>query len=80
MCYLYTNYVKIAEIVQARKKVTDQKAIGNRFCGELHEVVQHIQEPRLLKDAIAKFHKKYVPNGVTSQVRKTIYFKEFSKL
>merc|ERR1712187_991416 len=34
---------------------------------DLHECVQFIQEPKLLKDSVTSLFKKYVPNGIKKQ-------------
>merc|ERR1719183_2372047 len=55
------------EIVTQRKKMTDCQTIIKRFKNDLHECVQFIQDPKLLKDSIANLYKKYVPNGIKKQ-------------
>merc|ERR1711998_550797 len=55
------------EIVSQRKKMTDCQTIIKRFKNDLHESVQHIQDPKLLKDSIGKLYGKYVPNGIKKQ-------------
>merc|ERR1719313_1960678 len=55
------------EIVTQRKKMTDCQTIIKRFKNDLHECVQHIQDPKLLKDSVTGLYKKYVPNGIKKQ-------------
>merc|ERR1712048_24758 len=55
------------EIVSQRKKMTDCQTIIKRFKNDLHECVQHIQDPKLLKDSVTGLYKKYVPNGIKKQ-------------
>jgi len=55
------------DIVSQRKKMTDCQTVIKRFKTDLHECVQFIQEPRLLKDSVSALYKKYVPNGVKKQ-------------
>lgn len=55
------------DIVAQRKKITDCSTVIKRFKTDLHECVQHIQEPKQLKEAVTALYKKYVPNGVKKQ-------------
>lgn len=55
------------DIVSQRKKMTDCQTVVKRFKTDLHECVQFIQEPRLLKESVSALYKKYVPNGVKKQ-------------
>ncbi|CAE8610875.1 unnamed protein product [Polarella glacialis] len=55
------------DIVSQRKKMTDCQTVIKRFKTDLHECVQFIQEPKLLKDSVTALYKKYVPNGVKKQ-------------
>merc|ERR1719287_108222 len=55
------------EIVTQRKKMTDCQTIIKRFKNDLHECVQFIQDPKLLKDSVSSLYKKYVPNGIKKQ-------------
>merc|ERR1719265_2889381 len=55
------------EIVSQRKKMTDCQTIIKRFKNDLHESVQFIHDPKLLKESIANLYKKYVPNGIKKQ-------------
>ncbi|CAE7596826.1 CFAP57 [Symbiodinium natans] len=55
------------DIVSQRKKMTDCQTVIKRFKTDLHECVQFIQEPRLLKESVSALYKKYVPNGVKKQ-------------
>eukprot|EP00929_Paragymnodinium_shiwhaense_P023266 TRINITY_DN1460_c0_g2_i1.p1 TRINITY_DN1460_c0_g2~~TRINITY_DN1460_c0_g2_i1.p1 ORF type:complete len:1226 (+),score=432.73 TRINITY_DN1460_c0_g2_i1:97-3774(+) len=55
------------EIVSQRKRMTDSQTIIKRFKNDLHESVQFIQDPKLLKESITSLYKKYVPNGIKKQ-------------
>merc|ERR1712048_829063 len=55
------------EIVSQRKKMTDCQTIIKRFKNDLHECVQFIQDPKLLKDSVTRLYNKYVPNGIKKQ-------------
>mmetsp|Transcript_13687 Transcript_13687/g.36226 ORF Transcript_13687/g.36226 Transcript_13687/m.36226 type:complete len:1228 (-) Transcript_13687:39-3722(-) len=55
------------EIVNQRKRMLESATIIKRLKTDLHESVQHIQEPKQLKEAVAALYKKYVPNGVKKQ-------------
>merc|ERR1719221_193617 len=55
------------EIVTQRKKMLESQTIIKRFKTDLHEAIQYIQEPKLLKDSVSNLHKKYVPNGIKKQ-------------
>merc|ERR1711988_1479158 len=55
------------EIVTQRKKMTDCQTVIKRFKTDLHECVQFIQEPKLLRDTFTALYKKYVPNGIKKQ-------------
>merc|ERR1719413_295202 len=47
--------------------MTDCQTIIKRFKNDLHECVQFIQDPKLLKDSVTGLYKKYVPNGIKKQ-------------
>merc|ERR1712048_297264 len=55
------------EIVSQRKKMTDCQTVIKRFKTDLHECVQFIQDPKLLRDSATALYKKYVPNGIKKQ-------------
>jgi len=55
------------EIVTQRKKMLESQTIIKRFKTDLHESIQFIQEPKLLRESVASLHKKYVPNGIKKQ-------------
>eukprot|EP00927_Polykrikos_kofoidii_P004457 TRINITY_DN11755_c0_g1_i1.p1 TRINITY_DN11755_c0_g1~~TRINITY_DN11755_c0_g1_i1.p1 ORF type:complete len:1221 (-),score=291.71 TRINITY_DN11755_c0_g1_i1:257-3919(-) len=55
------------EIVSQRKKMTDCQTIIKRFKNDLHECVQFIQDPKLLKESVTGLYKKYVPHGIKKQ-------------
>merc|ERR1711870_140272 len=37
------------------------------FKTDLHDSIQFIQEPKLLREKVSNLHKKYVPNGIKKQ-------------
>merc|ERR1719370_1683417 len=55
------------EIISQRKRMLESQTIIKRFKNDLHECVQYIQEPKLLKDSATGLYKKYVPSGVRKQ-------------
>lgn len=67
------------DIVSQRKKMTDCQTVIKRFKTDLHECVQFIQEPRLLKESVTALYKKYVPNGVKKQELDTDIQREYNR-
>jgi len=67
------------DIVSQRKKITDCQTVIKRFKTDLHECVQFIQEPRLLKESVTALYKKYVPNGVKKQELDTDIQREYNR-
>merc|ERR1711974_218817 len=55
------------ELVSQRKKLNDADNMMKRFRTDLHEAIQHIQEPKQLKDSVKYLFQKYV----TQQVQTT---------
>merc|ERR1711920_461401 len=55
------------EIVTQRKKMLESQTIIKRFKTDLHDSIQFIQEPKMLRDKVANLHKKYVPPGIKKQ-------------
>mmetsp|Transcript_155 Transcript_155/g.483 ORF Transcript_155/g.483 Transcript_155/m.483 type:complete len:1201 (-) Transcript_155:691-4293(-) len=52
------------EILSQRRKCSDAEARIKRFRTDLHEVVQHIQDPKALKEAAKKLYQKHVTDTV----------------
>lgn len=67
------------DIVSQRKKMTDCQTVIKRFKTDLHECVQFIQEPRLLKESVTALYKKYVPKGVKKQELDTDIQREYNR-
>jgi len=55
------------EIIEQRRRMLESTTIIKRLSTDLHESVQHIQEPKQLRDAVSALYKKYVPHGVKKQ-------------
>jgi chromosome segregation ATPase len=55
------------EIIEQRRRMLESSTIIKRLKTDLHESVQHIQEPKQLRDAVSALYKKYVPHGVKKQ-------------
>ena len=56
------------EILSQRTKLSDTDAKVRGFRTELHETVQHIQEPKALKEAIKKMYQRHVTETVSARV------------
>jgi WD40 repeat protein len=52
------------EIMRQRASLGDQESLVRRFRSELHESVQYIQDPKMLRDSIAKLYKKQAKEQV----------------
>merc|ERR1711966_55386 len=52
------------EILTQRQGLADQESLIRRFRCELHECVQFIQEPAVLKEGIQQLFKKHVQEKV----------------
>src|SRR5690606_33103757 len=55
------------EISKMRSKIKDCEIYKQRVRTDLHEVIQFLQDPKLLKEAIRKLHEKYVTQKVKRQ-------------
>ena len=52
------------EVLAQRKLNADAEAIIKRFHHDLHETVQHIQEPRALKESVKRLYQKHVTEQI----------------
>lgn len=55
------------EILSQRTKLGDADAKVRGLKTELHETVQHIQEPKALKEAVKKMYQRHVTESLTSR-------------
>jgi len=55
------------EILSQRTKLGDQDAKVRGLKTELHETVQHIQDPKALKDSVKRMYQKHVTEAVASR-------------
>merc|ERR1712185_728852 len=55
------------EILSQRSKLGDADAKVRGLKTELHETVQHIQEPKALKEAVKKMYQRHVTESVASR-------------
>ena len=54
------------EIMRQRASLGDQESLVRRFRSELHESVQYIQDPKMLRESIAKLYKKQAKEQVNT--------------
>ena len=52
------------EVLQQRKKNADAEAIIKRLHHDLHETVQHIQDPKALKESVKRLYQKHVTETI----------------
>lgn len=55
------------EILKQRKQLQDSQGLVRRFRGDLHDAVQHIQEPKVLKEDVIDLYKRYVQEQIQPQ-------------
>jgi hypothetical protein len=54
------------QIMRQRQKLGDQESVIRRFRAQLHEAVQHIQDPEMLRESIARLFKKNEQEALAS--------------
>ena len=52
------------EVLSQRRLNADSEAVIKRFHHDLHETVQHVQEPKALKESVKQLYQKYVTEQV----------------
>ena len=70
-----------AAMVQQRTRAQDAEAQNSKFKKEVHEVVQHIQNPKMLKEGVKALYHKYTPTseGGTGEQADTDVASEYAR-
>eukprot|EP00002_Diphylleia_rotans_P000168 TRINITY_DN1008_c0_g1_i6.p1 TRINITY_DN1008_c0_g1~~TRINITY_DN1008_c0_g1_i6.p1 ORF type:complete len:244 (-),score=74.30 TRINITY_DN1008_c0_g1_i6:414-1145(-) len=67
------------EILDLRQKIHDYEGVLKRFRTDLHDTVQHIQDPKALKDSVKQLYQKHAIQNVQTQHLDVDIEKEYSR-
>merc|ERR1719313_1554713 len=67
------------EILSQRTKLSDADAKVQGLCTELHDCIQHVQEPKALKDAVKKMYQKHVTETVVTRAMESDIAAEYTR-
>jgi len=67
------------EILGQRTKLSDSDAKVQGLCTELHDCIQHIQDPKALKEAVKKMYQKHVTETVATRTIESDIAAEYTR-
>merc|ERR1719446_41173 len=67
------------EILSQRTKLGDADAKVQGLCTELHDCIQHVQEPKLLKEAVKKMYQRHVTETVVTRAMEDDIAAEYTR-
>ena len=67
------------EVLAERRRAADPEALIRRMRTDLHDTTQHIQDPKMLKDAVRALYQKHVSESVGEHGLDVDLHKEYTR-